>query len=521
MGCKRVLFSNDFYPALARPNVELVTDPIAALDAEGVNTVDGRHHAVDAIILGTGFAANDFLAPMEIVGRNDVRLNEAWTHGAEAYLGMSVAGFPNFFMLYGPNTNLGHNSILYILESQFRYVVGAVRHLLAAPGTSIDIKAGVQRRFNERLQADLARTIWAAGCTSWYRTAEGKVVNNWSGFTFTYRRRTRRFDTENYESTHAPGPSLSHEPIEAILSESPAARIARTIVRLAVKPAFQPAVSISTQRRWISLATRTLLVPRGMRFESATLADVPAERITPTHGVAGTSSALLYFHGGAYLLGSPRGYRSVTGRIAKLAGVTAWVPDYRLAPEHPFPAAIEDALSGYQALLDSGIAADNIVIAGDSAGGGLALTLALKLRELKQPLPAAMLLISPWVDLGATRLNCVPDDPLLSEAWLRQGAAAYLGKMPASDPLASPIHADLHGLPPALIQFSGGELLRNDAVRLVQALRDAGVAVEAQEYTRLWHDFQLYAGLVPEATDALARIGRFVRMRLRLDSSQC
>ncbi|MCY1278591.1 Baeyer-Villiger monooxygenase [compost metagenome] len=199
LGCKRILISNDYYPALARPNVEVVDTPIAEVTERGVRTADGAEREVDAIIYGTGFAATDFLAPMRIVGRGGLELNEAWRSGAEAYLGISVSGFPNLFVLYGPNTNLGHNSILYMLESQFAYVLGCLKALDERGLRWLDLKPEVQRRFNQRLQKQVRRTVWEQGCTSWYKTAEGKNTVNWPGFTLTYRQQTRRPELAHYE----------------------------------------------------------------------------------------------------------------------------------------------------------------------------------------------------------------------------------------------------------------------------------------------------------------------------------
>jgi cation diffusion facilitator CzcD-associated flavoprotein CzcO len=198
IGCKRVLFANDYFAALARPNVNVVTDGIASIGAHEIVTKNGVRHTVDAIILGTGFAANELLAPMEISGRGGLRLQDAWRAGPEAYLGITVAGFPNLFMIYGPNTNLGHNSILYMLESQFRYVLQAVQRLRHQPGTALDVKPEVQARFNRQLQDELGRTVWNDGCHSWYMNDSGRIVNNWSGFTFEYRRLTRSFNPGDY-----------------------------------------------------------------------------------------------------------------------------------------------------------------------------------------------------------------------------------------------------------------------------------------------------------------------------------
>jgi cation diffusion facilitator CzcD-associated flavoprotein CzcO len=190
IGCKRILLSNEFYPALARANVELVADAIAEIRPGGVATVGGVERQVDCIIFGTGFAASDFLMPMTITGAGGRDLQQAWHGGAQAYLGMTVSGFPNFFMLYGPNTNLAHNSVVYMIESQIRYVVACLRRLAGGSIRSLEVKDQVQGRFNARLQQRLGETVWAKGCTAWYLTAEGVNTSNWPGYTFEYRVKT-------------------------------------------------------------------------------------------------------------------------------------------------------------------------------------------------------------------------------------------------------------------------------------------------------------------------------------------
>ena len=199
LGCKRILISNNYFPALAQGNVEIVNQAIQSITPHGVVTADGREHPVDALIYGTGFAATDFLAPMQIKGLDGVELNRAWRDGAEAYKGISVNGFPNLFLLYGPNTNLGHNSILYMLESQFAYVLNCLDALQQQGLRYMDVKPQVQQRFNQHLQQVIRHSIWEQGCTSWYKNAAGKNTNNWPGFTFTYRQQTRHLELADYD----------------------------------------------------------------------------------------------------------------------------------------------------------------------------------------------------------------------------------------------------------------------------------------------------------------------------------
>lgn len=197
VGCKRLLFSNDWFRTLAQPNVELVTDAITSIDETGVVTADGRHRAVDAIVCGTGFTATQFLAPMDFTGRGGVSLQDRWKGGADAYLGMTVAGFPNFFMLYGPNTNLGVGTIIYMLERQQRYVVQCLQLLRDRGLRFLDVQAGAQREFNDELERRSRGLVYLGGCNSWYLT-DGRNTQNWVGYMTEYGWRLRRPRLEHY-----------------------------------------------------------------------------------------------------------------------------------------------------------------------------------------------------------------------------------------------------------------------------------------------------------------------------------
>lgn len=192
LGCKRVLISNDYYPSLNRPNVELVTDPISEVRPRSVVTADGVERAVDAIIFATGFKATEFLAPIRIVGRGGAELSEAWRGGAEAYLGTSVAGYPNFFLLVGPNTGLGHNSLVFMIEAQARYVAECLKERDRRGAASIEVSADAQRRFNVELERRMLHTVWKTGCQSWYLDKSGKNTTLWPGFSTEYWFRMRR-----------------------------------------------------------------------------------------------------------------------------------------------------------------------------------------------------------------------------------------------------------------------------------------------------------------------------------------
>jgi len=196
IGCRRILQSNDWYPALQRPGVTVTASPLARVLPCGVETADGVVHPADTLLLGTGFTATDLLAPMEISARGRT-LAQAWEHGAEAYQGTLVAGFPNLFVLYGPNTNLGHASIILMLESQFRLVRNAIR--LLRRGGSVEVRPEAQARDNAWVQDKLKGTVFATGCRSWYLTAEGRNTQNWPGSTLRFRLRTRRLRMADLE----------------------------------------------------------------------------------------------------------------------------------------------------------------------------------------------------------------------------------------------------------------------------------------------------------------------------------
>lgn len=202
-GCKRLLISNEYYPALARTNVEVVTEGIREVNAKGVVTRDGQMHEVDAIIFGTGFKVQDPIPPKTVFGKGHVDLADAWKGGPEAYMGITVSGFPNFFMLMGPNTGLGHNSMVFMIESQAHYIVEAIKTMKERHIKVLDVKPQAQARFIDAVQSDLKRTVWNSGCKSWYLDDKGRNTTLWPGFTFAYRLKTRRFNLNKYKAERA------------------------------------------------------------------------------------------------------------------------------------------------------------------------------------------------------------------------------------------------------------------------------------------------------------------------------
>ena len=200
IGCKRVLLSNDYYPALARPNVELLTESIRELTAHGIVSEDGQEREIDTLIFGTGFVASSFLVELNITGLGGRNLFQEWQAATpEAYQGTTVAGFPNLLFMVGPNTGLAHNSLIHIMESQVNYVLDYLRLLdKAGPGAYLDVKPEAQRQYNDVLQQKLGTTVWASGCQSWYLNAQGKNTTLLPALTATFRRDTKRVRQADY-----------------------------------------------------------------------------------------------------------------------------------------------------------------------------------------------------------------------------------------------------------------------------------------------------------------------------------
>ena len=225
------------------------------------------------------------------------------------------------------------------------------------------------------------------------------------------------------------------------------------------------------------------------------------------------AATLLLLHGGGYVTGSAFGYRHLAGALAVAAGGCVLVPEYRLAPEHPFPAALEDAMRAYMWMLDSGTRSGQVTLAGDSSGSGLVLSLLIALKQEKLPLPGGVVLLCPGVDLTFEHLDELPGEPqpALSLDQLRSFATAYLAGHPMDDPVVSPLLADLTGLPPMLIQGGTGDFSVEDAHRLAERARQHGVDVRLELYPVATHDFQVFWSFLPEAADALQQAGRFAR----------
>lgn len=281
--------------------------------------------------------------------------------------------------------------------------------------------------------------------------------------------------------------------------------LARWLARAVVRPGLAPRLPLAERRRRAERTARLLPRPRGIRRSPAGDGNPGGEWLLPRHRAPhDAGGVLLYLHGGGFVLGSPSSHRAIAARLARVTGLAVLSAHYRLAPEHPFPAGLEDARCAWQAITRSG--AWPAALAGDSAGGWLALALALELAATAGPRPTALALFSPLVDLaGAEALSSTADDLLLPAEFVVEGVRAWRGALPAGDPRLELLDAPLDGLPPMFIAYDRDEALAPDARRLAAAARAAGVPVDVEEAQGLWHAWPLFAGLLPEAEATLRR----------------
>jgi monoterpene epsilon-lactone hydrolase len=280
---------------------------------------------------------------------------------------------------------------------------------------------------------------------------------------------------------------------------------ARRLTRFGIAPLLDPRYPVALRRRLLDASGAVSRLPRGARHARGSLGGVPT-----TVAVAGGPGEhrVLYLHGGGYQVGSARAYRGLLTHLSRMTGAPVHAPDYRLAPEHPYPAAAQDAHAAFRALRNAGHPAQRIAIAGDSAGGGLAMTLLLRLRAAGEELPGSVGLISPWLDLTCSAPAITANaasDAMLHPTWLSSAANSYGWPVDAAD--LRPLEADLAGLPPLHVVAGADELLVDDADRLVERARAAGVAVTYRRVEGMWHAFPVLAGLLAEADAALAELG--------------
>jgi epsilon-lactone hydrolase len=256
-------------------------------------------------------------------------------------------------------------------------------------------------------------------------------------------------------------------------------------------------------------------IPKAVKAEKIEIAGIQAEWIIPLK--SNDKQIILYLHGGGYVTGSIETYRMLCGLLASHTGAKVLVLEYRLAPENPFPAALDDSLMVYRWLLEQGYSPSNIIIAGDSAGGGLSMATVLALTDKNQPLPAAVVCLSPWADLllkNETHVTKAKAEAMLTTGVLREWALSYTSESNFSNPLVSPVYADFHGFPPLLIQVGTDEILLGDSILLAEKAKADGVQVELKVWEGMWHVWHLLGDLVPESKLAFEEIRQFVHAQL-------
>lgn len=281
-------------------------------------------------------------------------------------------------------------------------------------------------------------------------------------------------------------------------------------------PALPEGSTLAERRKAVDAMMAAFQIAPDVSFQDETLGGCAAIRTTSANG--NPDHSVLMLHGGGYVMGNPAGYRSVSSWIARTSGASVITIDYRLAPEHPFPAALDDALAAYRELLDRGYDPARLALCGDSAGGGLVLATLVAAREAGLPMPVAAVLISPWTDLELASASIARNDhlePTLNKAALNDMANAYLGgSISPRDPRVSPIHADLRGMPPILIEVGSHEILLDDALTLASRAAEADVRVRLEVRPQMFHGFHSRSGLLRESDDTMAAIGAFLRQRL-------
>ncbi|WP_430443534.1 MAG: alpha/beta hydrolase [Pseudomonas piscis] len=290
------------------------------------------------------------------------------------------------------------------------------------------------------------------------------------------------------------------------------------LVRPILRRAIYKDSKLSLDRRRIGLDNNTKLFrcAAAVNCEKLVVNGRPAEWITAPN--SSSDAAVLYLHGGAYTLGSIQSHRALVTRIVAASQVPALLIDYRLAPEHPFPAALDDAMAAFVWMVEAlNISADRIVICGDSAGGGLAITTALELYRINNLSPVALVLLSPWADLtlsGATIEKHKKDIFFPTKHSLQSAALDYAKNTSLTDPRLSPIFADLRKMPSTYIQVGSEEILLNDSLMLVRSAKQLGIDIKIEEWPGMWHVWQAFHGLIPEANEAIMKIGKFIQSTL-------
>ena len=550
MGCKRILVSDDYYPAVGQPNVVVETAPIVAVRERDVVTEGGAVHALDALILGTGFDVTEMPFARRVRGRDGRTLAETWDGSMRAHLGTTVAGFPSLFVIPGPNTGLGHSSVLLMIEAQIEHLLGALAHLDAAGAASVEPRQDAQQRFVDEVEQKMQSTVWLTGCRSWYLDRHGRNSTLWPGHTFSFIARVRRFRREEYVTEARRNTRVSLPPqarFEAALGRAltslPKGLLARRpIVRggLTLEPELAPLLAA---RKVLSAPEMNELPPVASRtrfrrdtaiaagspaatWPVATVRDLElapglrARHYAPERGDG--APLVVFYHGGGFVLGDLETHDAPCRILCREARAHVLAVDYRLAPEHRHPAAVEDAVLAFEwgcaNARTLGADPTRVAVAGDSAGGNLAAVVSQEMRRRGRPGPRAQLLLYPTTDRTkrTPSVELYGDGFLLTSRDLDYFSAQYLGdKLGVRDPRVDPgLERDLRDLAPAIVATAGFDPLRDEAEDYAARLEAAGVPTTRRRFDGLVHGFANLVGMSPACHAALVSLGADLRAAL-------
>lgn len=533
MGCKRVIVSDDYYPALTQANVAVETTTIREVTEAGVVTADGREHPLDVLILGTGFAVTEMPLAKHVHGRAGRTLHEAWNGSMRAHAGTTFPGFPNFFMIPGPNTGLGHSSMILMIEAQVEHVLDALAHLDRTGAAALEPSVRAEARYVSEVDEGLSNTVWATGCQSWYLDATGRNSTLWPSYTFDFMRSASRFNRADYvleerrnASVRLPFKSRLEGLVGGVLSRLPERLLApRPLIRggLTLEPELQAILAIREVTGSLPLSGVSVVESRArLRRDTATAAGAPI-RVAGvgdlTLDFAGLGAPfervphlrarhyrprseegaplVVYFHGGGFVLGDLETHDAPCRLLCRDGGVHVLSVDYRLAPEHPHPAAVFDATAAYAWAVAhaASLGADprRIAVAGDSAGGNLAAVVTQEARRLRLERPALQVLIYPAID----RTKAFPSKRIYGEGFMLESADMdwFARKYRADrygvpDVTADPgLERNLSGLARALVITAGFDPLRDEGEDYAHRLEKAGVLVTLRREPGLIHGF--------------------------------
>lgn len=531
VGCKRILISDDFLPALSRDNVHLVTQGVERLTVDGIQTASGDTHQFDAIIYATGFDIEGHVHSLGITGPGGMGLEEIWRDQTDAYKSAMVPGLPNYFMVTGPNAGVGTTSVVYLIEQSVEWIVEMVK--TGGRDTLVSVNSDACMRFSNDIQTRLEGTVWASGCDSWYIGSNGRIETLFPGNAQDFADQMSRIEPEDFTFDAIPAPLCGPVPNWAPKRENNAAsaskrRLDPTIRAILNSPdaANSPKMdqmSPADARAYYKGMVKKLEGPLSVTctvedHEMALQGRTLNFRLYHPAKVKVAGAAMVFFHGGGWVIGDLDTHDNACRTMANESGVSVISVDYQRAPEHPFPAPINDGYDAFvwvsQNAASLGLNPHRLGIGGDSAGGNIAAVVSHMLRDKEGPACAWQMLIYPstaahYPTQSAEDFSMGYGLDATVQEWF---AGHYIpqGTDPA-DPRISPLKAEDHrGLPPAFIATAGFDPLRDSGAEYGEKLKAAGVPLTYVEYPDLIHGFKSWAGIVPSAAAALKDMARHI-----------